>query len=296
MVETKLINWVLDENKESKVKRVVKQSNKKAAFTIIELLTVMSVIILLMGLLVPALNMVKRFAKKVTQKNQFHGIEVAMETYIAEWEEYPPSNYTGPPAYCGAMKLCEAMVGQDLLGFHPNAKFIWDDDVYDDPCQADLSGRRTYLRPGSASAYKLGDLYPDTRPFSPECLVLSDVYPHVTHRGTGKVVGMPILYYRANTSNTGHSREEALVGKSIYNYHDNRTLIMLGKPWEGLPNPADEGTAHAFFLDPDLFYERTWNKEITTMVRPHRADSYILLSAGFDGEYGTDDDIYNFGY
>jgi hypothetical protein len=25
------------------------------------------------------------------------------------------------------------------------------------------------------------------------------------------------------------------------------------------------------------------------------ADSYILISAGFDGEYGTSDDVFNFG-
>ena len=28
---------------------------------------------------------------------------------------------------------------------------------------------------------------------------------------------------------------------------------------------------------------------------PHRSDSYILISAGVDGEYGTGDDITNFG-
>ncbi len=30
------------------------------------------------------------------------------------------------------------------------------------------------------------------------------------------------------------------------------------------------------------------------MSRPYRSDSFILLSAGFDGEYGTRDDVYNF--
>ena len=28
--------------------------------------------------------------------------------------------------------------------------------------------------------------------------------------------------------------------------------------------------------------------------RPYRADSYILMSAGFDGLYGTKDDVFNF--
>ena len=30
------------------------------------------------------------------------------------------------------------------------------------------------------------------------------------------------------------------------------------------------------------------------MPRPYRADSYILISAGYDGLYGTRDDICNF--
>ena len=52
------------------MKPIAKQSNKKAAFTIVELLTVMSVIIILVGLLMPALNLVRRYARTVRQKNQ----------------------------------------------------------------------------------------------------------------------------------------------------------------------------------------------------------------------------------
>jgi hypothetical protein len=33
---------------------------------------------------------------------------------------------------------------------------------------------------------------------------------------------------------------------------------------------------------------------ISTARQPYRSDTYILLSAGYDGEYGTVDDIFNF--
>jgi len=36
------------------------------------------------------------------------------------------------------------------------------------------------------------------------------------------------------------------------------------------------------------------NDEITTASRPYRTGSFILISAGKDGLYGTDDDIFNF--
>jgi len=29
-------------------------------------------------------------------------------------------------------------------------------------------------------------------------------------------------------------------------------------------------------------------------MRPYKPDTFILMSAGFDGEYGTNDDITNF--
>ena len=42
------------------------------------------------------------------------------------------------------------------------------------------------------------------------------------------------------------------------------------------------------------FYDNIFNENITAVDRPYRSESYILLSAGFDGEYGTEDDVFNF--
>jgi type II secretory pathway pseudopilin PulG len=283
------------------VKPVIRQSDKKGAFTIIELLTVMSIIILLMGLFVPALNMVKKIAKRVAQKNQFHSIQVAMEMFNTEWEEYPeseakPDEITGV-FYCGALRLAEGMVGADLLGYDPEG-------TYD---TGDISGRRPYLKPGSANAYKLAGFYSGTRlrPFDAKSYVLCDVYArNVTYNNpgdpmNGRPVGMPILYYRANTSGTTHPVFDPPNGVSvdaetnICKWEDNRPLIGLGKPWEVAP-PAPE-SRHSL-LDPTVFYQKTWDYKIDIDAgRPYNADAYILVSAGFDGEYGTDDDVFNFG-
>jgi hypothetical protein len=48
-------------------------------------------------------------------------------------------------------------------------------------------------------------------------------------------------------------------------------------------------------VDKDKFYVITRDEKITSMARPMRSDSYILISAGFDGLYGTSDDVFNFG-
>ncbi len=47
-------------------------------------------------------------------------------------------------------------------------------------------------------------------------------------------------------------------------------------------------------INPKLFYEMIRNDEITTASRPYCSNSFILISVGKDGLYGTDDDICNF--
>jgi type II secretory pathway pseudopilin PulG len=287
------------------MKSIIKQSNRKAAFTIIELLTVMSIIVILISVLVPALSKVKIYAKKVKQMAQFHSIEAAVELFNNENDGYPPSGAldgAGQP-YCGAMKLCEAMMGRDLLGFHPDSVFRADGmdaaggrDIYL-PTPNNLKARMgTLLQFENANAYRLGvDIYGagQTAPFQENVFVLCDVYTRQMR--TGEKTGMPILYYKAETSNYLHDPNTAPTPQdnmgNIYNYWDNHALVNLSKPWE----EAGKATTHSI-SNPARFYRNTRNNQITTVRRPYRTDSYILISAGYDGEYGTADDICNFNW
>jgi type II secretory pathway pseudopilin PulG len=316
---------------------------KKAGFTIVELLTVMSVIILLISLMVPALNSLRRYAYYVKQKNQFKGIDIALEFFNTEREGYPNSDATdGTLPYCGAMKLAEAMVGQDMLGFNPQSKFYQAGTTNGGPSNDSIPstsengndlypGRRglgieiirasikerkeLYLPLESANAYKIGDLYLDSvissSPWASaaDLPVLCDVYTKVIHKVTGKNVGMPILYYKANTNRHSHDFSQATIQlminhqatDNIYNFMDNNMLVCLGIPTEvqAIAHPmasvgmTDDGITPA---DPAIFYKETWNQNLKNITgyRPYRADSYILMSAGFDGLYGTKDDVFNF--
>ncbi|MHC4744651.1 MAG: type II secretion system protein, partial [Planctomycetota bacterium] len=196
------------------MKAIAKQRKKRAAFTIVELLTVMSIIVILIGLLVPALSQVRKFALKVKQNAQFHSIEAAIELFNNEFDGYPESGALDPQGadYCGAMKLCEAMMGQDMLGFHSNAVFRADgmdaagNNLLYDPV-GDLTARKgPYLPPESADAVEIQEIWTDIGSRSsnvlPASRVLCDVY---TQRLTsGKKVGLPVLYYKADT--TGKAR------------------------------------------------------------------------------------------
>ena len=289
------------------MKSIIKQNNRKAAFTIVELLTVMSIIVILIGLLVPALNRVRIYASTVKQYAQFHSIEAAIELFNNEFDGYPESSGLDPKGqpYCGAMKLCEAMMGLDLLGFHSNSIFDRDGEdklgnlLY---TTTDLSARKgPFLPPESADVFKMEDIYEPVvhvtdQGFLDTSLVLCDVYTRRLENG--KKIGMPILYFKANTRARFHDpsklgADEREPTDNIYNYWDNRRLVMLGKP-------DAQASEHKFEVQgPERFYRNTEHFQIqeTTandMPRPFRADSYILMSAGYDGDYGTADDIYNF--
>lgn len=295
------------------MKSNVKQSNREAAFTIVELLTVMSIIVILIGLLVPALNQVKRYAYEVKQRAQLKSIDTALELFNSEFDGYPDSDALDPDgaSYCGAMKLCEAVMGRDLMGFHPGSTFRSNGlsglgiDLY--PPQPtgiaytnSLSARKgPYLPLDNANAYQVMDLYDVTGPFAGDNFVLCDVFRRVTHLQSGRKVGMPILYYKANTARVQHDIDNPDNSQNIYDYTDNHDLARLGKPFD----PPPGGTPHRLFQEAGQpegyrFYMNTTNDKLlaslAAAVRPYRADTFILISAGSDGEYGTPDDITNF--
>ena len=146
-------------------------------FTIIELLTVMSVIIILLGLLVPGLNALRAYARTVAQKKQFQAIGVALETFSAEWDGYPRSNTGTEPRHSGAVQLARALVGRDLRGY----------SIVHDYNNVNLSSRRLYLPPANANAHRLEDLYEGLDALDASRPVLGDVYPYAMDTG----IGMP---------------------------------------------------------------------------------------------------------
>lgn len=326
----------------------MKTKKEKNGFTLVELLTVMAVIAILIGILVPALNLVRKMAKDTSQKAQFHSISVSLDIFNGENDGYPDSYVRGTSVYTtGAQHLAEALVGRDMLGLDPqtswDAKKDWDDNgtrpVYgngdQDDDEASLNRRKgPYLSSENVEAYNVGDLYtsdtsltnqvykgPATEAPAP---VLTDIYRvkdiTLTNNKTVKA-GSPILYYKANTSLTGlrifpNTRittggmtpvtdvEEDDAENSIYNSMDNEDLIRLGDVATQTKQHHFDGLGNSFatqYIDPSgnglrwVFYDTITNPKITSQPRPYNASTYLLISAGNDGIYGTTDDITNFG-
>jgi hypothetical protein len=63
--------------------------------------------------------------REVWQKVQFNAMNAAAELFANEFDGHPPSDTNDPVGQpsCGAMKLAEALMGQDLQGFHTKSAY-----------------------------------------------------------------------------------------------------------------------------------------------------------------------------
>ncbi len=276
---------------------------KRTGFTIVELLAALGIIALMVGLLIPALSVVRNKAKEVKQKAQFTTIGLALTVFKNDFGDYPRSDWLIPPArgsdYGGSQKLTEALLGWDLLGFHPDSDYRSNgrnDDrvfIYDANNPVFFDQRKgPYLDLASANAYRLGNIsirYPgmfyNTGPLAPNTFLLCDVFGSkkiTLSNGETVKAGAPVLYYRANTS--GKTIRE------IYNVQDNDALVQVKQQADNKEHPLTRPGGQFQY-----FYEYIRDPKISARAWPYRSDSYILISAGADGLYGTGDDIRNFG-
>ena len=301
-------------------------SGIKNGFTLAELLTAIAIIAILIGILMPALNMARKFANDTKQKAMLSTIETGILMYKNDFGEYPQSygyDASGTPpkdyTYCGAQTLTEAMLGQDLLGFHTKSIFRADgkdastpaNELYnlsglsDDKVRENLAKRKgPYLSRENIGVFKAQDVFdPFGTTLKQDKYLICDVYtalnktitlPNGSQSTKKFKIGTPILYFRANTAMLEIKVADTL--GSIYDFSDNTELVALGSVAN---HKLHEGFVEKNTYQPDKFYDYITDETATTTgsnprKRPFRPDSFLLISAGADGLYGTTDDICNF--
>ena len=275
------------------------QQGKLGADTWIALVLVLVSCVAILGFLFSRRPISHRDTELMAQLN---AMNAAAELSKHEFDVYPPSDANDPTGrpYCGSMKLAEALMGQDLLGFHGKSIFrrdgldaegtlLYPADIDGLPValrDSSLKARKgPFLQAENANACRLVDIYGkgNTGSFAENTFVLCDPYARV--RPSGQRTGMPILYYRANPSGTAHDVVNPDNPQNVFNYRDNQALLALGAP--GRP-----GETHPL-ANPKRFYLNTQNRK-TSKSMPSWGNSFIFISAGQDGLYGTADDICNF--
>jgi prepilin-type N-terminal cleavage/methylation domain-containing protein len=296
--------------------------DKRKGFTIVELLTSIVIIALLLGLLLPSLAKIRRSAKEAAQKVQFAAIDTALEAFKQDYGDYPPSNWQdihhlGDPGYVysGAERLAEALLGRDLKGFNPHT--VWcmvglDSSmtvpVYT-PDDANLRDRKgPYLDVAKTNVFRLRDLYTNvTTRFNGDNYVICDVFGVKKAADPNRPdvkAGTPILYYKANTNSKSWFCPNlfSAAENSIYNHFDNYyflndMLILPGCTQRHALADIPPGTGRYFCNLEYKIVDRkvpSWVVGGATYYWPNRPDSYILISAGADHNFGTSDDILNY--
>ncbi len=343
------------------------------AFSLVELLTVIFIISLLIGILIPSLSAARSAAKKSKTNSDLKALTTALELFHNDNERefphtngYPPSWSHPPfpgwsdfrphegqfpflqetPVVYGAHWLPAMLLGLDNLGFVQRSSvphalrdepWMWYSPEPEGSGSRPLSRAQFYIEPEGVRTIPTrnlrgrrpteGDFFPDWDDMR-DLPVMVDAFEQ------------PILYYVANrhgrTSNmvedvhdenniyTGDDQEE---GPPFYFHQDNVGFTGyategggdepgwdFGRGTHALANPGDAVTADhmmdeenretfaRFILDRMIL--RTIGRMIedddasdppsTMPLNPTNPDSYILISAGADGRYGTGDDIANF--
>ena len=308
----------------------MKASVKHKAFSLIELLVVISVIAMLMSVIGVAASRVRIAAKNMQQAANLHAIEVGLELVEKDYGFYPDSQaivLDGGNVY-GAQQLSEALVGRDMAGVDKNSGFYvpsrelsarTEPTYYDSNEQESLNNRKGpyfNLDREGANVLEVSQIYDDTKDIFCKYDAVSHTIANDYDRApvivdnykmkkveleTGVMVytGTPILYYRSNPSakyfreqNTAwSSMTYELCKDSYYNYYDNYDFYEL----ENLRNPEED--THAFKESnggKTAFYEYLTSKKVGTYDMPVNKGTFVLISAGYDGIYGTRDDITNF--
>ncbi|MCL2330424.1 MAG: type II secretion system GspH family protein [Phycisphaerae bacterium] len=324
-------------------------SSRRRGFSLVELLTVVAIIALLIGILMPALGMARR-AAKVSQARQFiAALERGLETFNTDLGQYPDSSWRQDPLsgalgpLSGAHWLARAMVGEDgVSGVDYNAQSI------DGPLTAPLANlkrRGPYVQKAAFAADdggKLGmetnntsnSLYNKKEPLRTGRIVLQDVFDY------------PILYYRANPraqlpfaiDSAGSGAPRGVEPSSgvpdrpgIYNHLDNQGITGVAdvgviSGWRPHDNPAvghglaelgasqlgtepmvlnggsikntvvgyKQFTFAGFIHDDKAYAIPGASPGSPGTLKPKNAESFLLISPGPDGIFGTTDDVTNF--
>jgi len=308
---------------------------KASGFTLVELLTVISIIALLISILLPSLAQARAQAKRVKVQTQIDAIGKGLEMFRNDnRDQYPYSargkdrisdwpGTSGGATLSGAHWLARAMVGGDLQGIDVGEP----GDNYPaalKPLSATASAisyanyqknyerRAPYIQLEAAPAVRDND--PEKAPNASSSnapntgrLILLDGY------------GFPILYYRAEPGAEIAFTQSRKAGSLLGTYCQEDNADFTGSTslskngWDLKPGKFhnmkdfdDQATGDPSVANQqpriNTFNEKLYNPDVfnatksgtSGAIKPYNADSFILLSPGADGVYGTRDDVKNF--
>jgi prepilin-type N-terminal cleavage/methylation domain-containing protein len=124
---------------------MIKYKNGCRAFTLVELLVVISIIALLLGVLVPATNKARNYAKKVVCRTSLYNCGLAVRMYLDDNKQYMP-----PAAQMPSVNVTKRPIADYLASYIGDKKAL--------KCPGDKQ-QKFFLQEGSSYEYNmsLGD-------------------------------------------------------------------------------------------------------------------------------------------
>ena len=239
-------------------------SPTRPAFTLVEILVAVGIIILLLAILVPALSRVHASALKTVAMAQLGALQAGLQQYYTDFNTYPPSApaYGGIPANRGSVMLAQGLMG--FLDFNADGAGPSNNDPafgFRTQRNAAMGGGRVYGPYATADAkiYKINSATDQT---------FVDPWDH------------EILYYCST---------RAPVPAQIFGGGGTSSYFNAGDCSATSGAASPNAAPAAFFSLITNGASNTVTSFGTGAVTG--ASSYLLISAGYDGKYFTADDL-----
>jgi prepilin-type N-terminal cleavage/methylation domain-containing protein len=278
--------------------RASRRNSSLPGFTIIEILVVVAIIVVLMAIIIPATSHVKASAARSAELAHLNAIQTGLQQYYADFGLYPSSTtpaYASSPTPIAAGRGPE-ILAQALMGYLPS-------DV-------DGGGPRTTSGASSTPtdspyAFRTRQSSMGGKPYGPyvpadEGYSRADPTKHefFIDRWNGEI----LYYHRSTVKAPTKLFDTAAAADSFFITDDNTKLF---DPANLIPDvtvlPGNPDDIHSR-ID---FFKKIYSS-VTTPYPPKPispdpntyaggivtgSDSYLLISAGADGKYFTDDDL-----
>ncbi len=261
----------------------------RRAFTLVEMLVVMGIIVTLVLLMMPVVNTARNMAKGTATQALIHSLETGLNMFKSEsrlGRQYPPSYYSDLDPYGvfvtlrGAQTLVWALAGPDLLGtagFDPPGEMTME-ALY----AVDTDGKPAKTRYGPFIDISKATIEkPSLGPLESDAPVFMDDF------------GSVVLYFKADIA-AGPMQIYNIQNNSIF-FDSNQHPLLRNEPGEWWDYDQNEDT----FSNGSGFLGYIQDQRVAEMsggtrYGPHKPDSFLLISPGRDKLYGTADDIANF--
>jgi prepilin-type N-terminal cleavage/methylation domain-containing protein len=304
----------------------MRRTGKAAGFTLVELLTVVAIIGVLIGMLVPAVARARTIAKRASVMNEHHSIGIGLDMFKNDFGYYPSSlpqtnaganinsdrgnSATVNPAIQGSHRLAFALMGRDrqgcpmakgtnlsspfpagadpgpdsITGFYYTAAAGAFDGQQRNTSNWGTPAEKTSRRGPYVEISSLVALNDKNNTGEDYTWLFADTFERSKETIAAYTTRSLILYYAANERGNGIDRVTSggTAKENIYYYEDNSKIT-----------PGFAGKAAANELA--AFWDFIEDKDalVGSVRRPRNPDTYLLISGGEDGLYGTDDDIIN---